>query len=42
MTWPLTCPDFSSLALAWCYLGVLLEREEPFSTAPVATLTLTP
>lgn len=42
MTWPLTCLDFSSPALAWCYLGMLLERGEPFSTTPVATLTLTP
>lgn len=40
LTWLLPCPDFSSPALAWCYLGMLLGREEPFSTTPVATLTL--
>ena len=35
MTWPLTCPDFSSLALPWCYLGMLLERKQMSSTTPM-------
>lgn len=32
VTWPLTYPNFSPLALAWCCLGMLLERKETLST----------